>query len=170
MLHRKHRNGTGVWTGLAAGAAGGLAASYLMSLAHEWINRAAGGAPRAGVQSSTAQAVDEAAQRVAGRPLFTEKKYAGSAALHYAVGTAVGGLYGAAASTAPALGKAAGVPFGTAVWAGLHLGAAPALGLARPYEAPLVVEAAELASHVVYGVATEMVRRGVTAAVRAMKS
>ncbi len=45
----------------------------------------------------------------------SEKKPAG-AVVHYAFGTATGGLYGALAEVSPQVTMAAGLPFGAAFW------------------------------------------------------
>ena len=51
-------------------------------------------------------------------------------------------------------------PFGTAVWLGADEVAVPAFGLAGPpWEHPASVHARALTAHLVYGVATEGVRR-----------
>jgi uncharacterized membrane protein YagU involved in acid resistance len=57
-----------------------------------------------------------------------------------------------------------GSVFGAAVWAVMDEVAVPALGFAKPaLEYPLSTHAYALASHVVYGVTTEAVSRGIRA-------
>jgi hypothetical protein len=88
-----------------------------------------------------------------------EKKIAGPA-VHYAFGTVVGGLYGAAAELAPEVVKGAGLPFGAAFWLVADETALPLLGLSKgPTAYPVSTHVYALASHFVYGLTTEVVRR-----------
>jgi putative membrane protein len=90
-----------------------------------------------------------------------EKKFAGPA-VHYAFGTSVGGLYGAAAELAPEVTKGAGLPFGAAFWLVADETALPLLGLSKgPTAYPISTHVYALASHLVYGLTAELVRRGV---------
>ena len=94
----------------------------------------------------------------------SEKKWAGPA-VHYAFGTSVGGLYGAVAEVAPEVTAVAGLPFGAAFWLVADETAVPLLGLSKaPTEYPPSVHAYALASHFVYGLTTELVRRAVRGA------
>ena len=94
----------------------------------------------------------------------SEKKIAGTA-VHYLLGTGVGGLYGAAAEIAPNVTKGGGLPFGAAFWLVVDEGAVPVLGLSKgPMAYPLSVHAYALSSHFVYGLTAEMVRRAVRGA------
>jgi uncharacterized membrane protein YagU involved in acid resistance len=66
------------------------------------------------------------------------------------------------AEVAPGVTAVAGLPFGTLVWAAADEGLVPALGLSKsPAEYPLSIHAYALASHLVFGLTTEVVRRGV---------
>ena len=88
-----------------------------------------------------------------------EKKIAGNA-VHYAVGSASGALYGAVAELAPEITAGAGIPFGTAVWLAVDEGAVPLLSLSKgPTAYPLSTHIYALASHFVFGLTTELVRR-----------
>ncbi|MCA1600512.1 MAG: DUF1440 domain-containing protein [Acidobacteria bacterium] len=90
-----------------------------------------------------------------------EKKIAGPA-VHYSFGTGAGGLYGAVAEVAPEVTAGAGLPFGAAFWLVVDEGAVPLLGLSKgPTEYPLSTHVYALASHFVFGVTTEVVRRSV---------
>jgi len=91
----------------------------------------------------------------------SEKKPAG-AAVHYAFGTATGGLYGAAAEIAPEVTTGLGLPFGVAFWLVADEGVVPLLGLSKgPTEYPVSTHAYALASHLVYGLTAEVTRRAV---------
>ncbi len=90
-----------------------------------------------------------------------EKKVAGPA-VHFAFGTATGAFYGALAEVAPLVGVGAGLPFGAIFWLAADEAAVPALGLSKsPTEYPLSTHANALASHLVYGLTTDLVRRAV---------
>ncbi len=90
-----------------------------------------------------------------------EKKIAGTA-VHYLLGTVVGGVYGAAAEIAPNVTTGGGLPFGAVFWLVVDEGAVPLLGLSEgPMAYPLSIHSYALSSHFVYGVTAEMVRRAV---------
>jgi hypothetical protein len=90
-----------------------------------------------------------------------EKKIAGPA-VHYILGTGVGGLYGAAAEMAPKVTAGKGLPFGAAFWLVVDEGAVPLLGLSKgPTAYPLSTHVYALSSHFVYGLTAEVVRRAV---------
>jgi hypothetical protein len=94
----------------------------------------------------------------------SEKKLAGTA-VHYSLGTAVGGLYGAVAELAPEVTAGVGLPFGAAFWLIVDEGAVPLLGLSKgPTEYPVSTHAYALASHFIYGLTAEVVRRAVRGA------
>jgi hypothetical protein len=90
-----------------------------------------------------------------------EKKIAGPA-VHYALGMAVGGLYGGLAEVEPEISAGVGLPFGTVFWLVVDETAVPLLGLSKgPTQYPVSTHVYALASHLVYGVTTDIVRRGV---------
>ena len=89
----------------------------------------------------------------------TEKEKAG-AFVHYAFGGALGAAYGASVELIPSLNAGGGVPFGIAVWLAADEIGTPLAGLAKPpTEYPLSVHGQSLASHMVFGAVTELVRR-----------
>ena len=91
----------------------------------------------------------------------SEKKIAGPA-VHYILGTGVGGLYGAAAEIAPKVTAGTGLPFGAVFWLVVDEGAVPLLGLSKgPTAYPLSTHVYALSSHFVYGLTAEVVRRAV---------
>ena len=94
----------------------------------------------------------------------SEKKIAGTM-VHYSLGTAVGGLYGAVAELAPEVTIGTGLPFGAAFWLIVDEGAVPLLGLSKGLtEYPISTHAYALASHFIYGLTAEVVRRAVRGA------
>ena len=97
---------------------------------------------------------------VVGRPLTEREKELTGPIFHYAFGAAVGAIYGAAAEIQPDAAKAAGIPFGAAVWIIADEIGMPAAGLARRPDAyPPSRHASSFASHLVFGLTVEAVRR-----------
>jgi putative membrane protein len=176
-----------VLRGLAAGLLGGLVASWTMNRFQDvWMKLA--GSPSSGAESQqqaegqesrqglqqaqkkSDEEQDDATVKTASaisEGIFdhkltkSEKKIAGPA-VHYAFGTSVGGLYGVAAELAPEVAKGAGLPFGAAFWLVADETALPLLGLSKgPTAYPVSTHVYALASHFVYGLTAEVVRRGV---------
>jgi uncharacterized membrane protein YagU involved in acid resistance len=176
-----------VWKGLAAGLVGGLAASWVMNQFQAMWSRHTEGIEKAhGAQSLKPSGGHEAVEEIRRAPqknseeqedatekiasalsekLFDyqlekdEKEQAG-AAIHYAYGVAMGGLYGVAAEFAPQIGAGAGLPFGAVFWLVADEMVVPLLGLAaEPEEYPPSTHAYALCSHLVYGLTAEAVRR-----------
>jgi len=175
--------------GMIAGAAGGLVASWVMNQFQALLSRTTHGverphgaqslqqgSPRHGVarelqERGRDREADTAAVRTAvmvSDRLFglelakREKREIAGAVVHYAFGVATGGLYGAIAELKPATTTGAGLPFGAAVWLIADEIIAPALGLSKPpTKYPLSTHAYSIASHLVYGLTTEIVRREV---------
>lgn len=176
-----HNDDGNVWKGLVAGLAGGLVASWTMNqFQAAWMRMAGGSEKPHGAQSmqpsqgSTGNQAEDAKEqddatvetaKVISKNVFghelqeSEKKPAG-AAVHYAFGTATGGLYGALAEITPQVTSGAGIPFGAAFWLIADEVSVPLLGLSKgPTEYPVSTHAYALASHLVYGVTAEMSRR-----------
>ena len=163
-----------LWKGLAAGVIGGIAASFVMDKFQAAWSAAAkslknsddkateqqGGSEDS--EPSTVKAAEAVSENVFGHQLAnSEKQYAGQA-VHYATGGGSAAIYGAAAEIYPEVTMGAGMPFGTAVWLVVDEGAVPALGLSKPpLEYPASTHAYAFASHLVYGLTTEFVRRAV---------
>jgi putative membrane protein len=161
-----------IWKGAAAGIAGGLLASWIMNQFQTAMSRLAGEGDGQGSDSGGEDATVKTAERVS-RGVFDhelskeEKKTAGPA-VHYAMGAVSGGIYGAVSELLPVARWGLGLPFGAAVWLLADEVALPALGLSKkPNEYPASVHAKALASHLVYGLSTDLVRRGLR---RAMAS
>lgn len=168
--------------GMAAGLLAGCAASYVMNqLAassprqpegdeHEGSSKGhkkghkterhearQGGQEEENANVATAQAIS--------RKLFHheldggEKQIAGPA-VHYAYGSIVGAIYGGVAEVLPVVGAGFGMPFGFTLWLLGDEIAVPALGLGKgPTKYPPQVHADALASHFVYGITTDLMRR-----------
>jgi putative membrane protein len=164
-----------VLKGLAAGLVGGLVASWTMNRFQDLWFRLADKSQTQEILPARQEEPDDATVRAASaisEGLFdhkltpTEKKIAGPA-VHYSLGTGVGGLYGAVAEMVPGVTAGAGLPFGGAFWLVVDEGAVPVLGLSKgPTAYPLSTHVYALASHFVYGLTTEVVRRSLRAALR----
>lgn len=102
----------------------------------------------------------------AGHPLSHEQRKKFGPLVHYAFGTAQGALYGAVTELADIRGGLlAGVSFGAALFLVADEIVVPAAGLSgKASEAPLSSHLYGLASHLVYGLSTEIARRGLRAA------
>lgn len=113
-------------------------------------------------EPATVKAAEAISENVFGHELEkSEKKIAGEA-VHYAMGATSGAIYGAMSELVPFVTVGAGLPFGAAVWLIADEAAVPALGLSKsPTEYPLGTHAYALASHFVYGLTTDIVRRAV---------
>jgi hypothetical protein len=163
--------------GVVAGVIGGLVGTFAMSEFQGWWSRVArDGEPQSAAGRHDARDWQEihegenaneiVAQKVAettiGRRLDQEELAVGAPAVHYMFGSVIGGFYGALAENAPAARALSGAAYGTAVWAGADEIAMPALGLSdRTDKQPFDRHVHSFAAHIVYGVTTELVRRGV---------
>jgi putative membrane protein len=160
--------------GIAAGMAGGLAASWVMNefmagpgqklqqaVQSEAENRqqdAQSGVPKEDATMKTADAIVSTA--TGGQHLSWEDKEKAGPVVHYAFGSLMGALYGAIVEYWPGVKAGAGATFGSALFTGADLIAVPVLRLGPwPDEQPKSALASPLVAHVVYGVTTELVRR-----------
>lgn len=113
-------------------------------------------------EPATVKAAEAISEGVFGHELTKREKPLAGEAVHYAMGGASGAIYGTLAELVPPVTTGAGVPFGAAVWLVADEAAVPALGLSKsPTEYPLSVHVYALASHLVFGLATDTVRRAV---------
>jgi putative membrane protein len=161
--------------GVAAGMIGGLVASWTMNqfqaawsrAAANYRSHSAGGRQDAREwqeRGEGANATEIAAQKIAtqvmNRQLTREELAVAAPLVHYAFGAGMGGIYGGLAEVLPAARVCAGAGYGTAVWIGGDEVAVPMLGLSDPdAEYPIELHAQAFASHIVYGVTMELVRR-----------
>lgn len=177
---RRHRT-VGERGSVARGAAAGLGAGLVGSLAmtgflqllragdptaarhpqhslFRGLGRSARGAGATRRDDATARLADRAARLLLRRRLRRREKRVAGPAVHYLFGAGAGALYGALVERRP--GWRGGLRFGEAVWLLSDFLGLPLLGLAPPqWRTPPAVHLRGAASHVPYGVATEMVRR-----------
>jgi uncharacterized membrane protein YagU involved in acid resistance len=172
-------NGAHLARGIVAGIAGGLVASWIMNEFMENLGpplqKAVQGENAASSQKQpeNGDTPDDATMKTAdaivstvtgGRHLSREGKEAGGPIVHYAFGALMGAVYGAIAEEMPTATKGFGTAFGAALFTGADLVAVPALNLSQsPENEPASSLATPFAAHLVYGAATEAVRRLVRA-------
>lgn len=174
--------------GLAAGIAGGLVASAVMNQFQAFVSKLMEREERShGAQSQqqgfpdhgislelqkrgSDEPDDNAAVRtgnavselIFNHKLSKPEKEVAGAVAHYAMGATSGAIYGVAAELAPAASVGQGLPFGAAVWLVADEAIVPALGLSKSAKQyPLSTHVYAFTSHLVYGLTTEIVRRGV---------
>src|SRR5436305_7999905 len=113
-------------------------------------------------EDATEKIADDISENIFGHKLDESEKETAGAVVHYAFGAAMGGVYGIAAEVAPEACAGLGLPFGAVFWLAADELAVPLLGLtAKPSEYSLSTHAYALASHLVYGLTSETVRRAV---------
>ncbi len=156
--------------GLAAGLLAGLVASYAMNAFQAAANRLSQPSepkrPKRKTQGfddsdpTTAKAASVLSENVFRHRLSPRQKEIADPAVHYAVGAALGGLYGIAAEFTPQVTAGAGLPFGAAVAVVLDESIVPAVGLsAPPWQSSASTHLYALSSHLVFGLTAELVRR-----------
>jgi putative membrane protein len=100
------------------------------------------------------------AEKIAGHELTKKQQTAAAQAFHWTLGIGIGGAYGAVAEIHPAVTLGFGVGLGLAVLLGTHESTLPLLGLSKPPDKqPLREQLSELATHALYGIGVEAVRR-----------
>lgn len=149
--------------GMIAGLIGGLVASVAMRIFQKtWDTVIA--APRDRPSSGREPEAEKIAAAVS-RRLFRHNLTAGQEkiavpAVHYTVGAAAGAAYGTAVEYVPELATDKGLPFGAGMMALNDEIILPGLGLIDPpARQPKAERLFYLASHLVYGVTCELVRR-----------
>ncbi len=161
--------------GLVAGVAGGVLASFLMEqfqafwswTAEELKSDEAKQSEESSAKEepATVKAAQAISQSLTGKKIPKKKRAAAGEAVHYAMGAASGAVYGVAAELSPLATIGEGLAFGASVWMAADNAIIPALGLGEgPTKTPASTHVYALVSHLVYGVATEAVRRAVRSA------
>jgi len=178
----RNRSDRNVAAGIVAGIIGGLVGTWTMSQFqalwsqtvssdHDPDTASAGGRhdardwqERIEGRNANELASHAIAEHTIDRRLTREELEMAAPALHYAFGAAMGALYGGLHEVSPRVRAMGGPGWGTAVWAGADGIAVPLLGLSRPKnDYPLETHAQSYAAHFVFGMTTEVVRRGVRA-------
>ncbi len=161
--------------GVAAGLVAGAAATVVMtgfqmlwkSVSRRLSDSSGGRRKRRGrrrqkSQNPTVTVASEIAQNVFNTKLKSDSRERAGEAVHFGFGTLMGGLYGVASELAPVVTTGMGSLYGAGVFVGADETALPLIGLAEaPTDVPLKTHVYALASHLVYGLSAELVRRTV---------
>jgi putative membrane protein len=100
------------------------------------------------------------AEKLAGHELAGTQKEVAAETIHWGFGALTGAAYGALAEYYPAATAKDGAGFGMALASLTHETALPAMGLAaEPEDQTTRERTSEMATHVLYGMVTETVRR-----------
>ncbi|HXE13181.1 MAG TPA: DUF1440 domain-containing protein [Bryobacteraceae bacterium] len=160
----------GIWKGIAAGALGGLTASWAMnqfqaleSQTMKKLSNPDGQEKEESGESdepATAKAANMVSEKTLDRELTPAEKKQAAPAVHYAFGTLTGAAYGALAQNLSFASSGYGTVFGSLLWLAADEVGVPALKLSKPpQEVPVSSHATALSSHLVYGIVTDAVRR-----------
>ncbi|MBB4152389.1 putative membrane protein [Sphingomonas jinjuensis] len=155
--------------GIVAGAVAGAAASFAMDrFQAAWTaltsSRDADADDGEPSQPATVKAADAVAKAVAGRPVPKPDEPLAGQAVHYALGIGLGIAYAIAAEYRPAVTAGYGTAFGLGTATVLDEAIVPAVGLGEaPWKSDVGTTFYGVASHLVFGVAAEAVRRSLRA-------
>lgn len=137
--------------GLLAGLVAGLVATAAKTLAEKYYPPRVHGEP---------EPPELLAEELAGHPLDRSTRVAAAETIHWSFGALTGAAYGALAEFYPAATADDGATFGLVLGSLTHGTALPAMGLAAELEDQSPRErTSEAATHMLYGVVTEKVRR-----------
>lgn len=152
------------WKGLVAGTVAGFAGTIIMTkFQNVWNSLTQDDSDSESEEDpSTVKAAESVSEAVFDHELTKDEKKVAGPAVHYGMGTSAGAAYGTLAELFPKITLGGGLPFGAAFWLAADEAAVPAVGLSEPpWKQPASVHLYGLAAHLVYGFATEVVRRGV---------
>ena len=155
-------------SGLVVGAIAGIAGSAAMNAFRAAVDGRRDDPAALDAGDPGALAIAAAiSRRVFRHRLRAHQRAPAANAVRYAIGTGSGAIYGAIAEAAPSVAAARGLGYGAALWALGDEIALPLLGLAAPPNAvPLTARVYALASHLVYGIVTDAVRRSLRGGAR----
>ncbi len=155
--------------GAIAGAAGGLAASWVMNRFQSLLSKASNSRRQQGqrehheqheIEPATTQVATTVSKRIFHHTLTEPQKKIAEPAVHYAFGTTMGAVYGTLTEVLPAASFGFGLLYGTGLWFMADEVAVPALRLSKaPTRYPFSTHAYALASHWVYAMTAESIRR-----------
>ncbi len=143
--------------GFIAGTVAGLVGTALKALSERVAPTKPAAAPSA--PENLAQDLSVA---VTDKHLKSTNEELAEQGIYWAFGALAGGVYGMAAEATPVVRSGFGVPFGAVLFAATHESLLPVLDLApSPVRKPAKYQISQLASHLIYGAAVEVVRQGV---------
>jgi putative membrane protein len=144
-------HGRSLAKGLLAGLIGGLVATAAKSVAEKIYP------PRTHGEPEPPEVLEG---KITGRELTVRRKTAAAGSIHWGFGVLAGAAYGGVAEYFPAATAEDGAAFGIAVGSLTHGTGLPAVDLtAKPVEQAVPGRTSEMASHVLFGMVTETVRR-----------
>ena len=149
----------GLGWAIGVGVVGGLVASLAMN---QFQALAAGAFGQGGSNDdpSTIKAADTLAMATTGEPVTQKYREVAGSVVHYATGAVLGGLYGALTHERPEAALGLGVPFGLATMLVVDDVAVQAFGWGpAPQDTPVATHGYSAASHAVFGLVVECVRR-----------
>ncbi len=139
--------------GMLAGLIGGLVATAAKSVGERFFPPRTHGEP---------EPPEVLAEKIAGHSLTQHQKEVAGESIHWAFGALTGAAYGGLAEYFPDATQKEGATFGLALASLTHGKALPAFGLSADPEHQTTREhTSEMATHVLYGVVTEVVRSSV---------
>jgi putative membrane protein len=140
--------------GMLAGLIGGLVATAAKSMTEKFYP------PRTHGEPEPPEVLAEKVSDELGVSLTSGEKAVATEAIHWGFGALTGAAYGALAEYFPAATAKEGASFGMALATLTHGTALPAMGLgAEPEDQTTREKTSEMATHVVYGLTMETVRR-----------
>ena len=150
----------GLGEDLIKGAIAGAVATWVMGkVTNTMYQREDRGARRQeddAREGKTSYGVAEKAGELLGKPSSKEQNEQVGAAIHWALGIGAGAVYAVLRRRFNAVGRVAGLGFGTAFWAVVDEGLVPALGLTPgPRAFPWQTHARGLAGHLTFGTVTD---------------
>lgn len=146
-----------VLKGLVAGLAAGAVATAAKSFAERLYPPRTEGQPE-----PPAVLADKVADQVTGHKLAPDSKAIATETIHWVFGISAGAAYGVLAEFYPVATSRQGVSFGLTLMALTHESALPAFGLSEsPGDQTPREKTSEMATHMVYGLVAETVRRTV---------
>jgi putative membrane protein len=114
-------------------------------------------------EPATVRAASMVAEPLLGRGMSRQEKDVGGSIVHYAFGATVGAVYGCASEMYRDATRGFGLAYGCAVWLIADEIGLPLMGLSKgPTAYPIQRHAGALASHLVFGLTVECVRRAMT--------
>ena len=185
-IFSNRRSESNVWKGLAAGVIGGLVGGFVMDQFQALWSRLTGDekdSERAHSPKQAGHKLDDGQEQTSSgdidapatvklasaisedvfdHDLSKGEKEAAGTAVHYGFSLVTGGMYGVMTELVPDASVGRGAPFGAAVWLLADEITVPLVGLSKgPSSYPISKHVYSLASHFVYGLATEATRRAV---------
>jgi uncharacterized membrane protein len=146
--------------GLVSGLAAGLVAAYAMTKFQTFVGEAIKPGLGGTGTPSTETAANRASKLLTGKAIPKDRRPVAGEAVHYVIGSLVGGLYGLAAERQPKVTAGHGAVFGITAASVLDETVVPLTGLGPgPTKAPLTSHPYSYASHLVFGVVAEGARK-----------